>query len=213
MNNPLLVNESSRWLATRRRWTVVLGTLLTINFTLVVMAGYSHSTPPSLAQSPEHVADPAGTAPVTADLTVAPSLPETASQPVPPGEEPARVLASVATLTTTPEIPSEVPGTPTIVPVDPSTIVIVNALESGGVVHFLLEDTECSLEPGEYQEIHGAVFKQVTFHKGDEFENQERLVRPGVFVFDVTASGWQLAESQETDTAKALSGCRKAVAK
>jgi hypothetical protein len=30
MNNPLLANDTSRWLATRRRWTVVLGTLLTI---------------------------------------------------------------------------------------------------------------------------------------------------------------------------------------
>lgn len=213
MNNPLLANDSNRWLATRRRWTVVLATLLTINFTLVVMAGYSHSTPATAAVSPESGVVPSEQ-PNAAEVAVSPPSPApVVSEPVPTTSEPTPGPSNVSAIAHTPEIPAEVPATPTIVPVDPTAIVIVNSLESGGVVHFLLEDAVCSLEPGEYQEIHGAVFKQVTFHKGDAFENQERLVRPGVFVFDVADTGWQLVACPENDAATALSGCRKAVSK
>jgi hypothetical protein len=85
-----------------------------------------------------------------------------------------------------------------------TAIVIVNSLESDGVVHFLLEDMVC-LEPGSQRSQAPA---NAHVHKGDELEN-ENASSP--VYSHLIAAGWQHRMLQ-SDTAKA-SAARKAVSK
>ena len=227
MNNPLLVVEAARWNKIGRRWSILLGVLLTVNLSLVVVAvrGYVVGQPPE----PSLAAGPEGSDVTATSLATANALPsETGAESgetgtttggldqivnsgetaTPGGTAPIDGQPTNATAANptdkTPVAPVETSGPPT--PTERSAeLIILNPHETGGAVHFLVDDQFVSLEAGEYRRISTDTSRRVVYHKGDEFENVALSLEAGVFTFSVTAEGWQLDPAgSEADVMLAL---------
>jgi hypothetical protein len=223
MNNPLLTVEAARWNKIGRRWSIILAVLLTVNLSLVVVAvsGYVSERFPTQANGERTDGDAAGDAAAGTDSSVdtnvtgkepGDSASQGDSEPTPPSPEYAAigeqvVIAPVVTSDDiSPSLPVESGAAPA--PDEPQAeLVIINPPTTGGVVRFLLNEIEVSLEPGQGQRIAGQRAHRILFHRGDEFENVELTLEPGVFAFSVTKDGWQL-EAAGDKADELLQSCR-----
>jgi hypothetical protein len=222
MNNSMLSVETLRWQKARRRWTLMLGGLLTVNASLVViaLAGYANTAPQPIAErgpaeSAPEATDLAATVPAPA-ATELPSenpveQPATSSEVTSPGSgagDPVATLPSI-TESTTADLGSSTASLPTALAIDPFAIVVVNPSENGGAVSFLFHDAVFTLEAGEFVSLSACDDTQILYHKGDELDDAQCDCQPGIYVFDVSASGWQLAAPSDVDGAALLSTCRQ----
>lgn len=89
-----------------------------------------------------------------------------------------------------------------------SSLVIINPPTTGGVVHFLIDGAVISLLPAEYHRLEGARDRRIAFHRGDEWDDCERVIREGVYVFDIGDVGWELTQPSSEVTSRLLSVCR-----
>jgi hypothetical protein len=121
----------------------------------------------------------------------------TEGPPARPRVEPSRPgRSSAQTPTPAPAVarPAPEPGhaVPPAVPPQAASVVITNPLESGGVVHYLLDDAVFSLHPGQSQHLGAGRAWQIRFHRGGNFGQAGYLLTEGVYSFQVTARGWDL---------------------
>lgn len=239
MNSSLRHIEAARWNKLGRRWSIILGTLLTVNLSLVAVAvrGYTQNRQGAVnpvAEVPEadtaedcllvenpveqqptssESAPPTVAEAAVAELTVVETAPLETS-------EPAAVVDAVPAGVSGDASPLPVVAVATPEPaVEPAreplvvqvnpVLVIVNPRLTGGSVHFLVDDAVVSLEPGEFQWIAGDAARQVVFHPGDTFEDVELTLTSGVYVFEVSSEGWQLTESCD-EVESVLKTCRPA---
>jgi hypothetical protein len=81
----------------------------------------------------------------------------------------------------------------------PAELVLVNPLENGGVVLFLVDGEMFSLSPGESQNWPADRDRQIAFHRGESFGDFRTMLRNGHYTFRVGAQGWELvADEQES---------------
>ncbi|HEY4311162.1 MAG TPA: hypothetical protein VGN12_17060 [Pirellulales bacterium] len=81
----------------------------------------------------------------------------------------------------------------------PAELVIVNPLENGGVVLFLLDGQMFSLSPGESQNWPADHDRSIAFHRGESFGDFRTALHSGRYTFRVGAQGWELvADEQES---------------
>lgn len=74
-----------------------------------------------------------------------------------------------------------------------SQIVIRNAAENGGVVHFLVDREVYSLQPGQSESFPAGRKYRIHFDRGADFGNSLLEISAGEYQFAVTDRGWQLA--------------------
>ncbi len=67
-----------------------------------------------------------------------------------------------------------------------------NPQDSGGAVHFLIDDRPCTLLVGESHLFPAETPHSIQFHRGGDFGNNEVCLTGGRFQFKVTDEGWQL---------------------
>lgn len=77
-------------------------------------------------------------------------------------------------------------------PRESQTTLIENPSDTGGTVRFLLGGESFTLKPGETISPTGPWPLVVRFHRGGEHGEARYSLRPGVYRFDVTRSGWEL---------------------
>jgi hypothetical protein len=103
-----------------------------------------------------------------------------------------------AKLARLPANPTDVPAPgipPTVDPpavVAPLTALLINPPETGGAVHFLVDERPYTLQPGQSRQLPDKPSWFVQFHRGDKFGNAEYTITAGNYEFQVTENGWDL---------------------
>jgi len=87
-------------------------------------------------------------------------------------------------------------------------VIIINPPTTGGVVHYVVDGTVFSLLPAEFHRLEGSRPRRISFHRGDDFDDSERVVSEGVFVFGLSGVGWELRQPPSDVASRLLSTCR-----
>jgi len=131
-------------------------------------------------------------------------LPEAPVDPPPeaPREVPrATMPPAAATLP-----PAAIPPLPVAIP--RNVLILVNPPDSGGVIHYAIEDAVVSLLPGEYQQLDDARERRIRFHKGDDFGEAQHRLQRGWHMFLVGEMGWELRPADDNLARRLLNSCR-----
>jgi len=242
-----------------RIWTILLVTLLAVNFGLVAMAV---STPVRRTSAAPQVGDPSAVAPQSPVQLATPQTTETAdpsppqlvnpstdaiaeivanaqavlwedaereahvipepaeldapvAAPVPVAEANGTPIANVAPTVETPVAPPATPGEvpqattpPALAALPQNVLILVNPPNSGGVIHYALDDSVISLLPGEYQELDDVRERRIRFHKGNDFGEAELRLQRGTHLFAVGEMGWELRPADDNFARRLLNICR-----
>jgi len=74
----------------------------------------------------------------------------------------------------------------------PLVLVLVNPVESGGAIFYLVDGESFALDPGESHRLSADRERTISFHRGDDFGDAEVALQAGEFTFRVSSQGWQL---------------------
>jgi hypothetical protein len=222
MNETELHNETERCRKLARRWAIVLAALLITNLTLVAAAlsGARDGSKSVAVEQREPVVEvvengdqqPDQTGGVADDPPERPALvehPTTSDTTNAAGSQSASSSNQTPDASVTTGDCPESTGSAAI-GVELPALVLINPPASGGVVYYVVDDKVFSLLPGEYQELPGETPRRLVFHKGDDFDDFDRLVGPGACSFAVGSNGWQLVELPALAAERLLSNCRRA---
>jgi hypothetical protein len=105
-----------------------------------------------------------------------------------PSEPAAGLAAQADTAATVEKSRQELPS---------AELVLVNPVESGGTILYLVEGQAFSLAPGQSHRLPADRPWRVAFHRGDDFGDTEILLSTGEFKFAVGPQGWQLVPADE----------------
>ncbi len=76
-----------------------------------------------------------------------------------------------------------------------AVLVIVNPVDSGGEIFYLVDGESFALRPGESHRLPAERERRIAFHRGDSFGDSETTLLAGRFEFRVTLQGWALVTS------------------
>lgn len=77
-------------------------------------------------------------------------------------------------------------------PASAKGLTIINPVNSGGAIRFLIDDQVVSLAPGESRTLPGETARKVRFHRGGTFGAAAYSLSAGRYQFQITQQGWTL---------------------
>jgi hypothetical protein len=110
-----------------------------------------------------------------------------------------------------PAAPDDVPqaaASPAPTALPRNVLFLMNPPNSGGVIHYAIEDVVVSLQPGEYQQLDDVRERRIRFHKGDDFGEVEHRLQRGTHLFAVGEMGWELRPADDNLARRLLNTCR-----
>lgn len=75
---------------------------------------------------------------------------------------------------------------------DPRVLTLHNPLENGGIVYFVVDEDTYSIDAGQTLALSGKDEWLMMFHRGGNFGNSRRTLKPGSYSFSVSKKGWSL---------------------
>ena len=78
-------------------------------------------------------------------------------------------------------------------------LLVVNPVETGGTVFYLVDGEVHSLAPGESHDLEEGLDHKFEFHRGEDFGDAEVVIKTGTYHFRVENNGWNLAVASSVE--------------